>query len=147
MKTLTIIIALVFSLQSFASTGLKSVVDEYRYFVTVEWDQKDLSQLELQNEVLIQKLSTVSHEEKMAFLRKNLSPEQLEILSAQVKNASKEELAQMIVESSKSNQGASWVGAVLISAGVIAVSLVVLYTVFLHMQLECDGLWDCHGGE
>ena len=46
-------------------------------------------------------------------------------------------------------QGASWNGAVtagLIAGGVVLTAFVA-YTWFIHNQLECDGFYDCHGGE
>lgn len=119
--------------------------------MTVEWDQKDMSVFEKQTEVLMKQLWDMTPEELITFLKENLTKEQINEIASQVKTTSREDLAPLILKVAKENEmkGASWNGTttVLVTVAVIAVTVTALYTVFLHRQLECDGLWDCHGGE
>lgn len=47
MKFVSWLVCFCFTLNVFASTGdLEAVIDEFQYFATVEWDQKDRSKLE-----------------------------------------------------------------------------------------------------
>lgn len=148
MKIITLILSLSLTLSSFASTNtVENLVNEHRYFMTVEWDQKDQSVLGTQEAIFLKKLRALPAEELEQFAKENVSPELLQIMKVRLANG--ENPANVLRELSREQQGANWNGVTigLAVAGGIALSLFVAYTWFYHNQLECDGFYDCHGGE
>ncbi len=152
MKIITLLLILSFSLSSFAGTGsIRSLVEDHQYFVTVEWDQKDMNALRIQEEAFMEKLAKVPSKDLEQYLNENLAPEKI----AHMKNGLRKGLLEgqdpmtLIRELSREQKGASWnaAGTALLVVGGVALSLFVLYTWFIHNQLECDGFYDCHGGE
>jgi hypothetical protein len=148
MKIITLLLTLSLTLTSFAATGtIENLINEHRYFITVEWDQKDLSILKAQESIFLEKLSNLPKSEIEEYVKKNVSPELLGIMKVRLANG--ENPMHVLRELSREQQGANWNGVTigLAVAGGIALSLFVAYTWFIHNQLECDGFYDCHGGE
>lgn len=147
MKMLSFILALAISLTSFsthASAGLQEAYNEFHYAVTVEWDQKDETFFNRQQEILKSKLQTLKNSgltnaEIISFLEAQIPDQKIahevgELMSVVVMNKmSSEEASEFIVkELSKTHHtGASWnaIGYVLGGVGVVVVlyfSLVLL---------------------
>ena len=152
MKIISLILALSLSLSSFArAESVRSIVDEHQYFLTVEWDQKDMNVLKAQEELFLARISEISAAELEAYLLENVSPADLELMKMRFKIAQENNENPMTVmrELSRGQQGASWNGVmpVLMGVTIVAFSVFVAYTWFIHNQLECDGFYDCHGGE
>ncbi len=148
MKIITLILSLSLTLSSFASTGsVQNLVNEHSYFMTVEWDQKDEAALRTQEAIFLEKLSNVPAAELEQYVKENVSPEMIQIMKARLANG--ENPMNVLRELSREQQGASWNGVTigLAVVGGIALTLFVAYTWFIHNQLECDGFYDCHGGE
>lgn len=148
MKIITFILCLSLSLSSFAAgTPVRDLVNDHQYFLTVEWDQQDMSALRAQEAIFLEKLSTKSAAELEQYVKENVSPETLEIMKVRLAGA--ENPMTVLREISREQQGASWNGVTigLAVVGGVALTLFVAYTWFIHNQLECDGFYDCHGGE
>lgn len=148
MKIITLILSLSLTLSSFASANsVSNLVNEHRYFVTVEWDQKDQAALKTQEAIFLEKLSNMPEAELEQYVKENVSSEQLQIMKVRLANG--ENPMNILREMSREQQGANWNGATigLAVAGGIVLTLFVAYTWFYHNQLECDGFYDCHGGE
>lgn len=152
MKIFSFILVLSLTFSSFASTdSVRSIVDEHRYFLTVEWDQKDVNLLKEQEELFLTRLSAVPAEELELYLRSNVSGKDFAIMKVRFAQAlrNNENPLNVMRELSREQQGASWNGfvPVLVGVSIVAFSVFVAYTWFIHNQLECDGFYDCHGGE
>lgn len=164
MKITTFFLALCLCAQSFAATTsstLSEILDQHHYFLTVEWDQKDTSHLNQQNEIFVSTLSKklsdgeISEEEINTYIAQSMSPEAMTSMKKKINQAiasgNHQDMTSLLKEvSSQSHaQGASWNALTtgLVVTGGIALTLFVAYTWFIHKQLECDGFYDCHGGE
>lgn len=162
MKALCLLLVLCFTLQANAATGsLADLVSEHQYFVTVEWDQKDLNSLEAQNQRFIAQLQkglsegSISSNELQAFLVTQVPGQDLALMKQELKAAmtagDQQGISEILMKVAQKYQarGANWSGLGIAAAvgGGIIVSLAILYTWFIHSALECDGFYDCHGGE
>jgi len=148
MKIISLVLSLGLTLSSFASTNtVEDLVREHQYFVTVEWDQEDQTALRTQEEIFAEKLKAAPAAQLEQYVKENVSPELIAIIKIRLANG--EEPMKVLREISREQQGANWNGVTigLAVAGGIALSVFVLYTWFIHNQLECDGFYDCHGGE
>lgn len=122
MKKISLFLVCSLLMQSFAFAGpkesLKSVLDEYRYAVTVEWDQKDLSQLDLYKAKLSAELKILVQAEKFSaqdlksFLLQNSELDQAVIASVSDKNGELNlEKVQSVLETQTDllySKGSSW---------------------------------------
>lgn len=148
MKIITILLTLSLTLSSFASTNsVENLVNEHRYFMTVEWDQKDEAILKNQEALFTARLANIPEAELEQYVKETVSPETVAIMKVRLANG--ENPMSVLRDLSREQQGANWNGVTtgLAVAGGVALTLFVAYTLFIHNQLECDGFYDCHGGE
>lgn len=153
MKFLSFVFVLIFSTNVLASS-VNEALNQHRYFATVEWNQHDQASINAANAILINQLSKFSKADLEAWLVSEVHPADLAIMKERLTLALKngdQDLSTLLQEISSASfsQGASWNGVTtgLMVVGGVALSAFVLYTWFIHNQLECDGFYDCHGGE
>ncbi|WP_408097106.1 hypothetical protein ACJVC5_18905 [Peredibacter sp. HCB2-198] len=171
MKFVSLLVAFCFSLNVMASTGtiqeLERSIDEYQYALTVDWDQKDEKFYDEQTQIFFGKMEKLiqaglSQKEIQTFVEKrvnnNKAVEALKLkISLLAKNASSEELAQVVKEATKEiyAQGASWNGYVIFPwiAGGIVVALLAYGAwwdanhecVAYENQYVCNTYYTCNG--
>jgi hypothetical protein len=136
MKMLSVFLISVVLLQSVAWAApkdtLKTILDEYRYAVTVEWDQKDSAQLAIYQAQFSQALKRLVEEDKFsaadlkAFMKENsreLLIDESVFASLEDKNGklNLERAEQLLEENSKQiyMQGSSWTAQELLIGGII----------------------------
>ncbi len=154
MRFVSILVALVFSLNVMASTGtvqeLERHMDEYQYALSVEWDQKNQAFYEAQTKIFFEKMGKLvaeglTQEEVLKMVEaKTKNKVAIDALKLKIsllsKNATAEELAQIVKESSKDlyAEGASWNGEVIFS---VVIGLVVIgalaYSIWFSVTHEC----------
>ena len=155
MRFVSLLVAFCFSLNVMASTGtiqeLERHMDDYQYALSVEWDQKDQAFYEAQSKIFFEKMSKLiseqglSQEEVLKMVeaksKNKVALEALKLkLSVLSKNATPEELANIVKEASKDlySQGASWNGEVVFSValGLVLVGALV-YSIWWSATHEC----------
>jgi hypothetical protein len=154
MRFVSLFVAFVFSLNVMASTGtvqeLERHMDDYQYALSVEWDQKDQAFYDAQTKNFFEKMSKLvaaglTQEEVLVMVEaKTKNKIALEALKLKIsllsKDASSEELAQIVKEASKDlySEGASWNGQVVFS---VVIGLVVIgalaYSIWWSATHEC----------
>ena len=145
MKKLILFLVPLLLVQSMAfadtATGLKTLIDEYRYNVTVEWDQKD--------EAALKQIQTRFHQDvkalgvSVADIRAAVKTEDSEIahvLNQKSEVAMAEELQELIDVRSHEMyaQGASWSPGAVFAAG-LGVLLVLEIIVLAMKNSDCPG--------
>jgi hypothetical protein len=148
MKIIIFLVTLCLTFSTFASSGsLQGLVNDYRYFLEVEWDQKDMALLRSHEKMFQEQLSLISPDELENYVKENVRPEEYELMKMRLKSG--QDPMTVLRELSQENEGASWsaAGMTVMVVGGITLTLFVAYTWFIHNQLECDGFYDCHGGE
>lgn len=154
-KVLSIVITLLLSFNLVAATPgagrLSTLVDDFQFALTVEWDQKDKVAFETINEEFRQKLNLIVQEEGisktelMKFLetkvrnKKLLDEMQLRI-QLMSQNPTSSEIQSLFndMKSSIYGQGASWVGEVAFVTGWVI--LAVIFIVYLVKTLKEDSM-------
>ncbi len=154
MRFVSLLVAFCFSLNVMASTGtiqeLERHMDEYQYALSVEWDQKDQAFYDAQTKIFFEKMSKLvsaglTQEEVLQMVEaKTKNKAALEALKLKIsllsKNATSEELAEIVKQSSKDlySEGASWNGEVVFS---VVIGLVVIgalaYSIWWSANHEC----------
>lgn len=145
MKKLILFLVPLLLIQSMAfadtANGLKTLIDDYRYNVTVEWDQKDQAalreiQAEFHQEV---KALNVSLEDIRAAV-KTEDAEIANVLNQKNESAMAEELQKLIDTRSHEMyaQGASWSPGAVFAAG-LGVLLVLEIIVLAMKNSDCPG--------
>ena len=154
MRFVSLLVAFCFSLNVMASTGtvqeLERHMDDYQYALSVEWDQKDQAFYDAQTKNFFEKMSKLvaaglTQEEVLKMVEaKTKNKVALEALKLNIsllsKNATAEELAEMVKQSSKDlySEGASWNGEVVFS---VVIGLVVIgalaYSIWWSATHEC----------
>lgn len=157
MKIFTIILTLIFTMNTFASSmsvgalELEKAFDEYQFAITVEWDQKDSKFYDEQTEALFGKLTTLMQEhglkkeDILSFTeKKSNSTKELEALKLKFNllpsTATPKELVQVLKSNSQSlySRGASWNGEILVQKlfGVVIVAFL-LHAIWFSATHEC----------
>lgn len=122
MKKLLLVIIPCLLLQSLAMAApqrnLRSVIDDYRYSTTVEWDQHDKAELDLINAKFVAELKGLASEGALTMAevrsvfqaQKDVDPAALEILKNENGEVVLENLRALIEERSESlySSGSSW---------------------------------------
>lgn len=176
MKIISVLLALCFTMNVFASTGgiseLSAAMDEYQFAMTVEWDQKDQAFKAKQLEALSSKMGEL--------FKEGLTPQDVNVLidnrfkNSQVAQAAKLKLSLMgnnitpanVVDILKDNSsdiysnGASWNGnaQIFVWGGVIVaiIAIAVAYSQWKKNNYECaeyaiadfcTDAYDCHGSD
>ncbi len=136
MKTLMLILTLTLIPQLvFASNaeGLRAAIDEFQYAVTVEWDQKDPSFYQEQNEILLSKVSALIgsglSKEDIVSSFPQLDINQLELGLGQVDLTDPKALRDYVHSNYSYMKGSSWSGEVALTATgiILGVTFVVLF--------------------
>lgn len=125
-KFIFALIALIFSLQSFAAQvspdAVISIIDEFEYDLTVEWDQKDSVYLSNRRQAFIHemnelKVQGLTLETLLIAVESKIDPDHLDftkhkLLELKLKKISEQEALDAILESINLSrmQGASWSG-------------------------------------
>lgn len=165
MRLVSLLVAFCFSFNVLASTGtiqeLERHMDDYQYALSVEWDQQDQAFYEAKTEAFFQKMSKLINEKGLSQAEvlkmvetKTKNKAALEALKLKIsllaKNASAEELANIVKESSKDlySQGASWNGEVVFSValGIVLIGALV-YSIWWSATHECvayENQWVCN---
>lgn len=137
MKLLSLIVALCFTMNVFASTGsldaFEAAMDDYQYAMSVEWDQKDVKFQEAKTKEFFNKMQgliaekNLSQKDIITVVEKKLNNKAaVEALKLKMSLAgdlnSQEELANFMRDASKDlySQGASWNGTVHVALYVLA---------------------------
>lgn len=154
MRFVSLLVAFCFSLNVMASTGtiqeLERHMDEYQYALSVEWDQQDQAFYDAQTKIFFEKMSKLvsaglTQEEVLKMVEaKTKNKVALEALKLKIsllsKNASAEELAEIVKQSSKDlySEGASWNGEVVFSVvfGLVVIGALV-YSIWWSANHEC----------
>lgn len=134
-----------------ASQGdeLKQAIDEYFFAMTVEWDQQDRSFAVAQEALLTQKINSMiksgmdsSQLVEIFNSISGLDYKQIELEIKARKLESPEQIKGLLIEKmgSRYDQGASWVGAVLIGIGAI-LGLVLIISAITTIT-DCMGITD-----
>lgn len=166
MKLLSLILALFLTGNVLASTNtaaLEELIDNYRYEVEVEWDQKDPASLEkmknsfVENAAQLIAESDLSEDNLVVLIQKKIKdPKQAEAILLKMRLLSKSspaEIASVLSSSSQEfySRGASWSGDDEWKAYgtiLIAVVLGVLYGLYQRNQivneLNLDGEYVCY---
>ncbi len=176
MKLISLFLILCFTMNAFASSGaiheLSSVIDDYQYAMTVEWDQKDETFRRKQLEALSGKMG--------ALFKQGLTAQDVNILienrfkNSQVAQAAKAKVALMgsnltpanvvdlLKESSSDiySSGASWNGntQIFVWGGVVLaiIAIAVAYSKWKSDNYECaeyaiadycTDAFDCYGSD
>jgi hypothetical protein len=151
----------IFSIQAHAATGngLKAVIDEFNYSLSVEWDQKDQSFLNAQSEKLTRELqrlqqSGISNQELMnqvllEIKDQNLAREIQTTFSMVSLNAMSAKEAQEHIKTAVSKSyatGASWNGSAFV--GVVAALVLIAGVLVLlgqnRIEEGCYQTYQCH---
>jgi hypothetical protein len=136
MKLLSVFLLSVVFLQSVAWAGpkdnLKTILDEYRYAVTVEWDQQDKAQLAIYQAQFSKELKGLVEEQNFsakdlkAFIKENTRNLQIDetafaVLEDKNGNLNLERVQQLLEDSSRQiyMQGSSWTAKELLIGGLI----------------------------
>lgn len=150
MKIITLLLSLCLSFQSaFAGTShLESLIDDYQYFITVEWDQSDKETYAKKSEEFGQKMGDlitsegISKEDYFKLLQKKIdNKEALRRLESRLSlmgdKLSSEEITEVSQEFRKDlySSGANWLndGAI---EGTLIVGLILLATIGMAYWLE-----------
>lgn len=155
MRFVSLLVAFCFSLNVMASTGtiqeLERHMDDYQYALSVEWDQNDQAFYDAKTNAFFEKMGktiaagNLSQEEILKMVEaKSKNKDAINALKLKVsllaKNASAEELANIVKESSKDlyAKGASWNGEVVFSValGLVLVGALV-YSIWWSATHEC----------
>jgi len=154
MRFISLFVAFCFSLNVMASSGtiqeLERHMDEYQYALSVEWDQKDQAFYDAQTKMFFEKMGklvakglTQKDVLKMveAKTKNKVAIDALKLkISLLSKNATAEDLAQIVKESAKDLyvEGASWNGEVVFSVviGLVMISALA-YSIWFSVSHEC----------
>lgn len=155
MRFVSLLVAFCFSLNVMASTGtiqeLERSMDDYQYALSVEWDQQDQAFYDAKTNEFFAKMGKLisakglSQEEILKLVEtKSKNKAAIAALKLKIsllaKNASAEELAQIVKESAKDlyAEGASWNGEVVFSValGIVLVGALV-YSIWWSATHEC----------
>lgn len=140
MKKFSLFLVSCFLLQSFAWAGpkdnLKAVLDEYRYAVTVEWDQKDKAQLETFKAQFSSELTKLIQDEKLSvkdvsdFIKENSKSLKIDAnVLEQLKDQNGQldlQRAQQLLENSSNEmymQGSSWAPEQILLYGLVTLAV------------------------
>lgn len=138
-RLIALVLVLTFTTGAFANTQLESVIDDYQYFVTVEWDQNDLKHLEAATQYFQEELATmirdgaISKDDVLALAEKRMgNKEKFQILKKRLEmmgqNGDTMVLGEVLAEVSSGfyATGANWSDdAVGMICGVLVVAVVV----------------------
>lgn len=161
MKKISLFLVSCFLIQSLAWAGpkdsLKQVLDEYRYFVTVEWDQQDQAQFNQAKEKFATEFSAIVEENNLSgkdiqnFLKENARDLKLnEATLASLEDANGKlnvERAQELLHTNASSlyqQGAAWTALDMLKWGIgilVAFEIVVLILNSRDDKCPYDGPW------
>jgi len=153
MKIIAILLSCLISFNVMASSvkSLESLLDEYHYTLTVEWDQKDQEFYNSQTDLFVSNLSKLIKDQ-------GLTKEQiLSLAESKINNAkafealklklsllspatSSSELAANLREASKDfySNGASWSGDTVITSVLIGLALLAIgYSIWFYSTHEC----------
>lgn len=155
MRFVSLLVAFCFSLNVMASTGtiqeLERHMDDYQYALSVEWDQNDQAFYDAKTNAFFEKMGktiaagNLTQAEILKMVEaKSKNKDAINALKLKVsllaKNASAEELANIVKESSKDlySKGASWNGEVVFSValGLVLVGALV-YSIWWSATHEC----------
>lgn len=155
MRFVSLLVAFCFSLNVMASTGtiqeLERNMDDYQYALSVEWDQQDQAFYDAKTNEFFAKMGKLisseglTQEEILNLVEtKSKNKEAIAALKLKVsllaKNATAEELANIVKESSKDlyAKGAAWNGEVVFSValGLVLVGALV-YSIWWSATHEC----------
>lgn len=153
MKILSWLALLAISLNSFAANrsldGLESVLDEYQYAITVEWDQKDREVMQNITENFRTKVEGIVTSEALILediqelaKRRIKDSEQLKAFQQRldISKSSSNELAKFLMDSSSIMyaRGASWSGNATVATFIIApVLILAVLDIWFHATHEC----------
>ena len=169
MRTIALVLSLCFTMNAFAGfasqSKLGTLMNEYEYAVTVEWDQKDQSVLQAQNLLLVESLKEMiaqgelTSEDIRSFVQEKeftVQRDLLQKIELLGPGASSEELARLLTENSKSlyHRGASWAptaGHFLVATLVISVVGILVAALssanttctFKYQDANGDEFWSC----
>lgn len=138
-RFIALVLVLTFTSGAFANTQLETVIDDYQYFVTVEWDQKDMKHLEAATAYFQEELAemihsgTISKEDVLALAEKRMgNKEKFQTLKKRIElmgnNGDPRVLGEVLTEVSSGfyATGANWSDdAVGMICGVLVVAVVV----------------------
>lgn len=143
MKTLGLLICLLFSFNILASTkdagDLEKIFDEYVYSITVEWDQKDKDFFNKTNDDLYKEIEILVKNKKMkvedvfTFAKsKSVNPLLLIALNTLLQNHDKQKfdttkVIEFLQENSKAlySKGTSWNGTINVVGGIVIISTII----------------------
>lgn len=154
MRIVSLLVAICFSFNVMASTGtiqeLEASLNDYQYSLSVEWDQKDQAFYDAKTQEFFAKIEKLikedglTQEQLLSFAAMKINNKALvnaiKLKASLLKNATAEDLASMISESSKDmySKGASWNGEIIIPVvGVLVAVAFVGYTVWWEAHHEC----------
>jgi hypothetical protein len=140
MKKLSLFLVSSLLLQSFAWAGpkenLKSILDDYRYAVTVEWDQKDKAQLETYKSQFSGELTKLIQDEKLSvkdvseFVKENskslkIDANVLELLKDKNGQLNLQRAQQLLEDSTEQMymQGSSWAPEQILLYGLVTLAV------------------------
>lgn len=143
MKLVSLFIALCFTMNVFASTGslqaFESVLDDYQYAMSVEWDQADAKFQETKTKEFFNQTQSLitagalTQQDIITVVEKRIKDKAvLDALKLRLTLAgemnSTEELNKFLKESSNDfySRGASWNGVILVSAAVVVTAAMAL---------------------
>lgn len=141
MKSLSLLLALMFTINGYAASGLSSelqkLINEYEYSVTVEWDQKDTSFFDQKNLDFSIALDNL--------FEAGLSSEDISeaFPGSNVPDTLTRETFIAWIEENKNNfhyQGSSWNGSAVIFYGGVAVVFLgfISYSIWYSSNFECE---------
>lgn len=155
-KIIGLMLLICFSVNTFAASNLETIIDDFQYTMSVEWDQKDMKFHEAQTRIFIEKLaaSGATNEELLTLVEnKTQDKKMLEAIKLKLKLSpieSKDELARILSENSKAfySKGASWNGDAVSAIGVAAVVIILGYVIYHAVAYKCvetDYRFQCTG--
>lgn len=130
----------------FASNArdLKTAMDEYHYFLTVEWDQKDKAVLEIKTTEFETELNELM-DQGLSFRDMGNVPEELKTL----KLDDRELVLEKLMNHSNYSKGASWNGDILAPAiimGITAIAIVAFIRYAVKKNRAFDECVELNGG-
>ena len=155
MRLISALLCLCFTFNVLAASGaaqeLERALDEYQYALTVEWDQKDASFMTARTEAFYANVASLmekgltSEEIMDVVAKKSKGPKEFEALKLKVSSlaqnsSSASDLARAVTANSKDlyTTGASWDGAVILSAGfVLGFAALIAYSIMKKDNRTC----------
>lgn len=124
---------------------LKTIMDEYHYFITVEWDQEDNRAFEDQTKIYENKIDDL--------ISKGLSIKDLGQIPQELKNLNhndREIIMRSLKEEGLYSKGASWNGEVLAPAIMLGIVAIALFAFIRYAAKKNRAFDECvanHGGD